>query len=99
MKGIDEKSVKRFSKSMVFHCVRNTFLENLHAGTFPGSKSKDYSDVKVISPFGEINWNDLSRVSDEEMERLMREITNKIYTFLKNPDLMPRLEIILPKPS
>lgn len=64
-------------------CVRNTFLEDLHAGTFPSSMTGDYSDVKVVSQYGEIPWNKLSRFNDEEMKQLMKEVVNKLYSFLE----------------
>jgi hypothetical protein len=38
--------------------------------------------VKVVSPYGEIPWQRLSRISDEEMKRLMKEVVNKLYTVL-----------------
>jgi len=44
----------RLAKLIAFECFRNTELENLHAGKFPSSKTGDYSDVKVVSPYGEI---------------------------------------------
>jgi len=72
----------RFTLALVEQCVRNTFLEELHAGTVPDSASGDYSDVKVVTPFGEIPWTRLSRISDTEMKTLMIEITNKVFTFL-----------------
>jgi len=67
---------------MVQQCFRNTELENLHAGTGPNSAAGDFSDVKVVSPYGEIPWPDLSRLNDEEMKVLMIEVVNKTYTFL-----------------
>ncbi len=57
--------------------MRNTFLEELHAGTVPDSASGDYSDVKVVIP-----WTRLSRISDAKMKTLMTEVTNKVCTFL-----------------
>lgn len=81
MKKNDE-FLKDFTKLLVVNCVRNTFLEDLHCGTSPSSKTGDYSDVKVVSPYGEIPWNKLSRISDEEMKKLMKEIVNKVYTML-----------------
>ncbi len=74
--------LKSFAKILVLNCVRNTFLEDLHQGVFPDSKKGDYSDVKVVSPYGEIPWNQLGRISDEEMKKLMKEIVNKVYTML-----------------
>src|SRR5215831_13486058 len=67
---------------LAFHCVRNSSLEDLHAGIFPSSKTGDYTDVKVVSPYGEIAWNRLGRISDEEMKRLSQDIMNRLYTFL-----------------
>jgi hypothetical protein len=74
------------AKSIAALCVRNTFLEDLHSGTTPSSRSGDYSDVKVVTPFGEIPWRNLSRISDEEMKRLMKEIVDKVFTFLCQQD-------------
>lgn len=59
--------------------VRNhTKLEDLHAGTTPSSKAGDYSDVKVVSPYGEVPWTKLSRISDKEMRILMLSIEQAI---------------------
>ena len=57
---------KRLAKLMAHDCFRNTKLEDFHSGKYPSSKTGDYSDVKVVSPFGEIPWKELSRLSDEE---------------------------------
>jgi hypothetical protein len=73
---------KRLAKLMALRCFRNTKLEDLHAGIYPNSEVGDYSDVKVVSPFGEIAWNKVSRLSDEEMKGLMIDVVNRCYTFL-----------------
>jgi len=73
---------KRLAKVMALQCFRNTELENLHAGTSPSSKTGDFSDVKVVSPYGEVLWNDVSRFSDEEMKKLMIDVVNHCYSFL-----------------
>src|SRR2546430_5504185 len=73
---------KRLAKLMASHCFRNSMLEDFHAGTVPSSRSADYSDVKVVTPYGEIGWNDLSRVSDKEMKSLMIDAVNRSYRFL-----------------
>jgi hypothetical protein len=52
----------RLAKLMARECFRNTKLEDFHAGRYPSSESGDYSDVKVVSPFGEILWADLSAI-------------------------------------
>jgi hypothetical protein len=73
---------KRLAKLMALRCFRNTKLEDLHAGIYPSSEVGDYSDVKVVTPFGEIPWNKVSRLSDEEMKGLMIDVVNRSYTFL-----------------
>ena len=67
---------------LAFHWVRNSSLEDLHAGIFPNSKTGAYTDVPVVSPYGEIAWNRVSRISEEEMQRLNADIVNRLYTFL-----------------
>ena len=70
------------AKLLAYYGVRNSSLEDIHAGIFPSSKTGDYSDVKVVSPYGEIPWNEVGRISDEEMKPLMEDIVNRLYTFL-----------------
>jgi hypothetical protein len=73
---------KRLAKVMALRCFRNTKLEDFHAGTFPNSETGDYSDVKVVSPYGEISWQRLGRLSDDEMRALMINVVNCCYAFL-----------------
>jgi hypothetical protein len=73
---------KRLAKWMALRCFRNSKLEDLHAGVYPDSEAKDYSDVKVVSPFGEIAWEKLARLSDEEMRTLMIDVVNRCYALL-----------------
>ena len=72
----------RLAKALAVLCVRNTFLEDLHAGSPVISKTGDYSDVKVVTPDREIPWNEVSRISQEEMKKLMKQVVNKLYTVL-----------------
>lgn len=73
---------KRLAKFMAQQCFRNTKLEDLHAGEFPASEAGDYSDVKVISPHGEIPWGRLSRLNNDEMKSLMIDVVNHCDQFL-----------------
>ena len=61
--------LKRLAKYLAQQCFRNTMLEDLHTGATPDSATADYSDVVVRSPYGEIRWRKLWRLSDEEMKR------------------------------
>jgi hypothetical protein len=71
--------LKRLAKYLAQQCFRNTMLEDLHAGISPDSQIGDYTDVVVRSPYGEIPWPNLSRLSDEEMKALMIDVVNKTY--------------------
>lgn len=62
-------------------------LENLHAGYFPETKTGDYSDVYVVDGHGRrIEWNQLSRISDEEMKAFMKDAVDRVYTTLMEGD-------------
>jgi hypothetical protein len=74
---------KRLAKLMARDCFRNIArLEDFHGGKFPTTQTGDYSDVKVLTPDREIQWSELSRISDEEMKALMIDIVNHCYAFL-----------------
>jgi hypothetical protein len=74
--------MKRPAKYLAQQCFRNSMLEDLHAGITPNSETGDYTDVVVRSPYGEIPWPRLSRLSDEEMKALMIDVVNKTYRAL-----------------
>jgi hypothetical protein len=82
MKTSDKELAAVLAKAITVICVRNGFLEDLHSGVWPSSMAGDYSDVKVMTPYGEIEWAKVSRISDEEMKRLMKGIVNQVYAFL-----------------
>ncbi|WP_205685432.1 hypothetical protein [Caulobacter zeae] len=70
---------------------RNSRLEELHAGVSPDTAVGDYSDVKVVTPYGEIAWSRVSRLDDEEMKALMIEVVDRVYTMLTHPEPFMRL--------
>ncbi|MES2065534.1 MULTISPECIES: hypothetical protein [Sphingomonadaceae] len=80
--AIPDAAARRIALALVEQCVRNTCLEEFHAGKVPESVTEDYSDVMVVTPYGEIPWPEVSRISDAEMKALMIEVVNKVYTFL-----------------
>jgi len=69
-------------KFVALECFRNSKLEEPHMGKSPRSKTGDYSDVKVVTPYGEIPWNDLSRLNDDEMKELMIDVVTAAGPFL-----------------
>jgi hypothetical protein len=50
---------------------------------YTGPKTGDYTDILVRSPYGEIPWPRLSRLSDDEMKVLMIDVVNKTYRALR----------------
>ena len=85
------RQLERLALTLVETCVRNTQLENLHAGVVPRSAIGDYTDVRVVTPYGDIPWGDLSRISDPEMKALMIEIVDRVFTFLQYPERLGTL--------
>jgi hypothetical protein len=89
----DDKATAMLAKAMALHAFRNP-IEDLHAGIFPSSKTGDYSDVKVVTPYGEIPWNQLGRISDDEMKPLMIEVVANLYTLLSVLDDIQQQAVI-----
>lgn len=87
----EHRALQRFTLALVETCVRNTILEDWHAGRTVVSPAGDFSDVKIVSPAGEIPYLDASRISDAEMKRLMRQVVDAVFTFLSYPDQPIRL--------
>jgi hypothetical protein len=60
---MDEELAKRLALALAALCVRNTCIEDVHAGVAPSTQTGDHSDVKVVTPYGEIPWINASRIS------------------------------------
>ena len=92
----EKRIAAQLAKAMAILCVRNSRLEDLHAGIVPATKTGDWSDVIVLDADGNrIPWRDVSRIDDEEMRSLMRDVVNRLYTFqlhAGNPALQAELE-------
>ena len=93
----DEKRIAaRMAKVMAMMCVRNTKLEDIHAGVVPVSKTGDYSDVIVVDAEGrQIPWNEASHIDDNQMRELMKEVVNRLYTFqmrFDDPEYQARID-------
>ncbi|HEV2692912.1 MAG TPA: hypothetical protein VG347_08470 [Verrucomicrobiae bacterium] len=83
MPANQKKFEKEFAKIMAAACMRRGYLEKLHEGTSPVTRTGDYSDVRVIDAEGrEIPWNQVSRINQDEMKKLMISVVNRIHTFL-----------------
>lgn len=78
----EKRIAAQLAKAMAMLCVRNSRLEELHAGVVPVTKTGDWSDVIVLDADGNrIPWLDVSRIDDDEMRALMRDVVNRLYTF------------------
>ncbi|TAL36096.1 MAG: hypothetical protein EPN98_05480 [Phenylobacterium sp.] len=87
----ESRDLELLAKALVETCMRNSELENLHAGRFPSSERGDFSDVKVVTPYGEIPWPQLSRISDAEMKVLMIDVVDRVFTYLSFPEELARI--------
>lgn len=88
MKEADEERIAaKLAKLMAMICVRNTGIEDLHAGTVPVTHTGDFSDVFVTDADGRrLAWTDVSHIDDDAMGVLMRQIVDRLYTFHMNRD-------------
>ena len=54
------RNLNRLAKSLVEVCVRNSSIEDLHAGIFPATETGDFIPTRShTGPFGEIPWTEL----------------------------------------
>jgi hypothetical protein len=83
----DTAELEEFVKALVKIALRDP-LDDLHSGISPSSKTGDYSDVKVVSPYGEIPWTNVARISDNEMRALMIAAVDLAYTVFLHPELL-----------
>lgn len=98
---IQKTLAHRLAKYMGIMCVRETLIEEFHAGKFIKSETGDFSDVKVVTPSGEIPWSEVQRINDTEMKKINQDVLNKLYTFLLyalNDDTLPLEKIGLRYP-
>ena len=78
----EERIAANLSKIMALICIRNTRLEDLHAGVQPVTLTGDYSDVSVVDGTGQtIPWRKVSHIDDAKMADLMRDIVKRLFTF------------------
>jgi hypothetical protein len=92
---MNEEIAKRLALGIAVLCIRNTCIEEIHAGIEPGSQVGDFSDVKIVTPYGDIPRNNLSRISNDEMREFMKQVVDRIYTVLlrlENPEFVDRLD-------
>ena len=92
---MNEVIAKRLALSMALMCVRNTCIEDIHAGVEPCSKAGDFSDAKLVTSYGEIPWNNLSRIRNDEMRDFMKQVVDRLYTVLlrlDDPEFVDRMD-------
>jgi hypothetical protein len=90
----EQENLKQLALGLALLCVRNTGIETIHSGIEPGSATGNFSDVKVVTPQGEIPWNDVSRISNDEMRAFMRQVVDRLYTCLlrlDDPEFLRRM--------
>jgi hypothetical protein len=91
---MDKKQAKLLARFLSEDCFRNSILEDYHSGIFPSTKDK-YKDVVVTSPYGEIPFNELSRISDPEMRKLMLDAESKLVFLLMRLNQLNHIKLEL----
>lgn len=82
MNESERQTLSIVAKLMALTCVRNTKLEDIHAGIVPVTRTGDYSDVTVVDADGQrIPWPRVSHFDDDAMRDLMRQVVDRLYTF------------------
>ena len=70
---------------MALMCVADSKLGKFGEGRSPVTRTGDYSDVMVVDADGRlIPWQRVARLDADEMRATMREIADRLYTFLLN---------------
>ena len=73
------------AKLMALMCVEDSKLGKFKEGLCPVTRTGDYSDVVVVDADGRIiPWQRVARFDADEMRQKMREIVDKLYTYLLN---------------
>ena len=96
MNARERKDCADLARIMALMCVRNSGIEDIHAGKSPVSHPGDFSDVTVVdAEERRIPWPEVSHFDDEVMRDLMRQIVDRLYTFhvkSGDPDFQAILE-------
>ena len=75
-------------------CVADSKLGEFGEGERPVTRTGDYSDVVVVDADGRIiPWQRVARLDRTEMERTMREIVDRLYTYLRNMEAAELAEL------
>ena len=73
------------AKLMALMCVADSKLGKFGEGRSPVTRTGDYSDVMVVDADGRlIPWPRVARLDADEMRTTMREIADRLYTYLLN---------------
>ena len=93
----DDQLTSLLIRTMALLCVRNTMLEDIHAGLAPVTRTGDYSDVTVIDADGRrIPWPRVSHLDNNAMRDLMRQVVDRLYTFevpAQEPGFLDRIDL------
>ena len=94
--GDEQRIAAQLARLMAAICVRNSRLEDLHAGRVPVSRTGDGSDIVVQDGEGNrIPWSEVARIDEDEMRALMHEIVDRLYTFhlrIDDPSFRAQIE-------
>jgi hypothetical protein len=87
----ERRALQQMTLALVESCFRNSMIEDWHAGQEVVSPAGDFSDVKIVSPAGEMPYLEASRISQDEIKALMQQVVDAVFTFLSYPEQPIRL--------
>jgi len=58
-------------------------MSALESGIEPLSQAKDQSDIRIAYKGREVPWSEVGRISDDELEQLIKRWRDRVYTVLK----------------
>jgi len=79
----ERRALQRMTLALVESCFRNSIIENWRAGREVISPAGDCSDVKIVSPAGEIPYLEASRISDPEMKAWTQQVVDAVFVHLR----------------
>ena len=65
---------------MALDCEEMSALE---AGVEPATQTGDHSDIRIVCNGCDVSWQEVGRISNDEMRTLMKRWADRIYTVLK----------------
>ena len=92
--GLRQRAARDF-EGIAARAMRPRIRGEQLGGQFFCAPAGDFSDVKVVTPAGEIPWSRLSRMRNDEIREFMKQVVDRLYTVLlrlDDPEFVGRMD-------